>query len=188
MDVQGKKRELRSALLRKLREHREDERKKKSSRVARKLFLLKEYAKAKTVLFYLSFDGEVETAGMITHAIKQGKRVAVPAIQTDRRALIPSLIKDIEEETARGPHGTRHPKDAYIRPIEPHALDLVVVPGLAFDEAGNRLGRGMGYYDRFLSTLPERVPTIGLAFNFQILEDFPPLESHDFCVTKVLFA
>jgi len=140
------------------------------------------------VLFYLSFDGEVDTAGMIIESLKQGKRVAVPVLQTDRRALFPSLLKDIETETARGPHGTRHPKDAYIRPIEPRELDLVVVPGLAFDEAGNRLGRGMGYYDRFLSRLPEHVPTIGLAFAFQIVEPFPPLEPHDLSVTKVLFA
>ncbi len=188
MDVQAKKRQLRTALLEKLKRHKEDERRRKSSRIARKLFLLKEYTKAKTVLFYLSFDGEVDTAGMIIRSLKQGKRVAVPAIQPDRRALIPSLLRDIETETARGPHGTRHPKDAYIRPIEPRELDLVVVPGLAFDEAGNRLGRGMGYYDRFLSCLPEHVPTIGLAFDFQVVEHFPPLEPHDFSVTKVLFA
>ncbi len=188
MDVQVKKRQLRMALLEKLKRHKEDERRKKSLRIARKLFLLKEYVKAKTVLFYLSFNGEVDTAGMITESLKQGKRVAVPVLQTDRCALLPSLLKDIETETARGPHGTRHPKDAYIRPIEPRELDLVVVPGLAFDEAGNRLGRGMGYYDRFLSRLPERIPTIGLAFGFQIVEHFPPLEPHDFSVTKVLFA
>jgi len=188
MDAQVKKRQLRTALLKKLKGHKEDERRKKSSQIARKLFRLKEYVKAKTVLFYLSFDGEVDTAGMITESLKQGKRVAVPAIQADRRALIPSELKDIETETTRGPHGTRHPKDAYIRPIEPHVLDLVIVPGLAFDEAGNRLGRGMGYYDRFLSRLPEHVPTIGLAFDFQIVADFPPLEPHDLSVTKVLFA
>ncbi len=188
MDAQAKKRQLRSALLERLKRHKEEERRRKSSRIARKLFLLKEYAKAKTVLFYLSFDGEVDTAGMIIESLKQGKRVAVPVLQTDRRALFPSLLKDIETETARGPHGTRHPKDAYIRPIEPRELDLVVVPGLAFDEAGNRLGRGMGYYDRFLSRLPEHVPTIGLAFAFQIVEPFPPLEPHDLSVTKVLFA
>jgi len=188
MDAQAKKRQLRSDLLEKLKRHKEEERKKKSSRIARKLFALKEYAQAKTVLFYLSFDGEVDTAGMIARSLKQGKRVAVPAIQSDRRALVPSLLKDIEAETARGPHGTRHPKDAYIRPIEPRELDLVVVPGLAFDEAGNRLGRGMGYYDRFLSCLPEHVPTVGLAFDFQIVAHFPPLEPHDLSVTKVLFA
>ncbi|MGE5279803.1 MAG: 5-formyltetrahydrofolate cyclo-ligase, partial [Deltaproteobacteria bacterium] len=145
MDVQARKRQLRSVLLEKLKRHKEEDRRTKSSCIAHKLLSLKEYVKAKTVLFYLSFDGEVDTAGMIRTSLMQGKRVAVPAIQTDRRKLIPSLLKDIEEETARGPHGTRHPKDAYIRPIEPDTLDLVIVPGLAFDAAGNRLGRGMGY-------------------------------------------
>ncbi len=186
--IQGKKRKLRQDLLKKLRTHKEDERTKKSSRIAQKLFLLKEFVQAKTVLFYLSFDGEVDTVRMIKKSIEQGKRVAVPAIRKDSRELIPSELRDVDTELTRGPYGTRHPKDEYIRPLPLEELDLVVVPGVAFDEAGNRLGRGMGYYDRFLSRLPKDIPTIGLAFDFQVVRDFPPLEPHDFSVAKVLHA
>lgn len=186
--IQEKKKKLRKEILKKLREHKEEERLKESSKIARKLFLLKEFLKAKTVLFYLSIDGEVDTVRMIKETIKQGKRVAVPVIQKETRDMVPSLIKDLDSELKIGPYGTRHPKEEYIRPIPLESIDLVVVPGLAFDEAGNRLGRGMGFYDKFLSRLPKDVPTIGLAFHFQVVKDFPPLEPHDLSVSTVLFA
>lgn len=186
--IQEKKKKLRESLLGKLREHKEDTRLKKSLKIASKLFLLKEFVQAKTVLFYLSFDGEVDTVRMIKETIKQGKKVAVPVIKHKEKEIVPSLLKDFDTELKTGPYGIRHPKEEYIRPVPLKSIDLVVVPGLAFDEAGNRLGRGMGYYDRLLNRLPKDVATIGLAFDFQIVSNFPPLESHDFCVSKVLFA
>ncbi len=186
--IQKKKRKLREKLLGKLRTHKEDDRLKKSLKVGEKLFCLKEFLRAKTVLFYLSFDGEVDTVRMIKDAMKRGKRVAVPVIRRETKEIIPSLIKDLDAELKTGPYGVRHPKEEYIRPIPLDSIDLVVVPGLAFDEAGNRLGRGMGYYDKFLSRLPKDVPSVGLAFDFQMLRDFPPLEPHDFSVSRVLFA
>lgn len=172
----------------KLRNHKEEDRAKKSSKIAKKLFLLKEFLKAKTVLFYISFDGEVDTLRMIKDTIRQGKRVAIPVIHKGKKEIFPSLLMDLEAELKIGPYGVLHPKEEYIRPISPEAIDLVVVPGLAFDEAGNRLGRGMGYYDRFLSRLPKDTPTVGLAFDFQVIDDFPPLEPHDLSVSKILFA
>lgn len=186
--IQERKKKIRKELLLKLKDHKEESRFKKSSKIAHKLFLLEEYVKAKIVLFYLSIDGEVDTLRMIKEALKQGKKVAVPVIRHEGREIIPSLLKCMETELATGPYGIRHPKDECVRPIPLESIDLVVLPGLAFDEAGNRLGRGMGYYDRFLNRLPKHVPTIGLAFDFQIIRDFPPLEPHDLSVHKVLFA
>lgn len=186
--IQEKKKRLREELLKKLKDNKEDRRLKKSFRIAKRLFLLAEFLKAKTVLFYLSFDGEVDTVRMIKEAIKQGKRVAVPVIRKESTEIVPSLLHDFDAELKTGPYGVRHPKEEYIRPIPLDSIDLVIVPGLAFDEAGNRLGRGMGYYDRFLSRLPNDIPTVGLAFDFQMVRDFPPLEPHDFSVSKVLFA
>lgn len=186
--IQERKKKIREGLIKKLRAYKEEERLKKSSAIGKKLFALKDYIEAKTVMFYLSFDGEVDTQRMITDSIKQGKRVAVPAIQKEHKKIIPSLVEELDSELKTGPHGVRHPKDEHLRPVSLEHLDLVIVPGLAFDKAGNRLGRGMGYYDRFLSLLPKHVPTIGLAFDFQIIPDFPPLEPHDFSVSQVLFA
>lgn len=186
--IQEKKKKIRQELLRKLKEHKEEDRFKKSSEIRKKLFSLKEFLKAKTVLFYLSLDDEVDTMRMIKDCMKQGKRVAVPVIERQGKQMIPSLLHDVETELSCGPYGICHPKKDYIRPLALESIDLVIVPGLAFDRAGNRLGRGHGYYDRFLSRLPKDVPTVGLAFDFQMLDDFPPLEPHDLSVTTVLFA
>ncbi len=186
--IQEKKKQIRKEVIKKLKNHKEEERLKKSSKIAGKLFLLKEYLKAKTVLFYLSFDGEVDTLRMIKDAMKQGKKVAVPVIRRKAKELVPSLLEDFDTELNNGPYGVLHPREEYIRPIPLEKIDLVIVPGLAFDEAGNRLGRGMGYYDRFLRRLPKDTPVVGLAFAFQVIDDFPPLEPHDFSVSKVLFA
>ncbi|MFH0877765.1 MAG: 5-formyltetrahydrofolate cyclo-ligase [Candidatus Omnitrophota bacterium] len=186
--IQEKKRQLRKRLLTKLKTHKEEQRLKKSSRIAQKLFSLKEFCQAKTVLFYLSLDGEVDTARLIKRTIALGKKVAVPVIRKESRDIFPSILCDYETELKTGPYGVHHPKEECIRPIPLESIDLVIVPGLAFDEAGNRLGRGLGYYDRFLSRLPKDTPTVGLAFDFQIVRDFPPLESHDLSVSKVLFA
>lgn len=186
--ITEKKKKLRSELLKKLRIHKEEDRRSKSLKIAKKLFSLSEFLKAKTVLFYLSFDGEVDTVDMIKKAMRKGKKIAVPVILKKTREMIPSLLEDFDRELGIGPYGVRHPKTEFIRPIPLDTIELVIVPGLAFDEAGNRLGRGMGYYDKFLGQLCETIPKIGLAFDFQIIPDFPPLESHDFSVTKVLFA
>ncbi len=186
--IQEKKKKIREEVLKKLKNHKEEERVQKSFKIAKKLFLLREFLKAKTVLFYLSFDGEVDTLGMIRDTIKQGKKVAVPVIIREKREILASLLHDPDSELKVGPYGVLHPREEYIRPIQPDSIDLVIVPGLAFDDVGNRLGRGMGYYDRFLSQLPKDTPTIGLAFDFQRIADFPPLEPHDFSVSKVLFA
>lgn len=186
--IQEKKRKIREEILKKLKSHKEEERLKKSSKIAGKLFRLREFVRAKTILFYLSFDGEVDTVKMIEDTLRQGKKVAVPVVVKKSKDMLASLIEDPLRECKRGPLGICHPKEEYIRPVPAELLDLVLVPGLAFDEAGNRLGRGMGYYDRFLSRLPKDTPTIGLAFSFQMVSDFPPLEPHDFAVTKVLFA
>ena len=64
---------------------------------------------------------------------------------------------------------------------------MVVVPGVAFDKKNNRLGRGKGYYDRFLKMLPFSTPTIGLAFDFQIVENLPVKEPHDVPVSQVIY-
>lgn len=71
--------------------------------------------------------------------------------------------------------------------VSPEKIGLVVVPGIAFDKKGNRLGRGKGYYDRFLELLPESVPRIGLAFDFQILP-FLPVNPHDLSVDSTISA
>ena len=134
-------------------------------------------------MFYIDFDGEVDTQDMITQAHKLGKIIAVPVCRA-KREMDPCLLRE-KSKLVRGLYGISEP--AIKKPLEPQDLNLVVVPGVAFDKQGRRLGRGKGYYDRFLGKIPSHVNTLGLAFDFQVLPAIP-VTKRDIRVQKLLFA
>ena len=175
---------IRKRILKLLRNQKEEDRFKKNLVILRKFFTTKELKSAKTILFYVAFDGEVETLDMIKRAYAKGKKVAVPTILKDKKMIIPTLISN-GEELELGPYGIKHPKHNPSSWLKAEDLDLVVVPGVAFDKRRHRLGRGAGYYDRFLASLPKDVPTVGLAFDFQIV-DVLPHQEHDIPVSRVI--
>ena len=176
---------IRKRILKLLRNQKEEDRCKKNLVILRKFFAIKAVKLAKTILFYVAFDGEVETIDMIKRACAKGKKVAVPAILKDKKMIIPTLIRNCEEDLELGPYGIKHPKSNRTARINVDELDLVVVPGIAFDKKGHRLGRGAGYYDRFLARLPKDVPTVGLAFDFQMVNVLPH-QDHDIPVSRVI--
>jgi 5-formyltetrahydrofolate cyclo-ligase len=95
-------------------------------------------------------------------------------------------VASLEEGLEAGPYGIKQPKLAQAQALADETLDMVVVPGVAFDKQNNRLGRGGGYYDRFLGSLSPRTVTVGLAFDFQIVDTLPFQEKHDVSVSRVL--
>ena len=175
---------IRSKILLRLSIQKEEERVRKSSQIKRKLLRTKEFIRAKTVMFYIPLQGEVDTREMIKKAIKLGKKIAVPVCRKNRTIMLPALLSS-HAKLKIGPYGVKEP--AVQRCLSLKELDLVIVPGLAFDKKGNRLGRGKGYYDRFLSLLPDHARSIGLAFDFQILPSVTTL-AHDVGVHKILYA
>lgn len=181
------KQALRKLMLTRLRNQKEEQAEKRSLKIKEKLFKLKVFKQAKIVMFYLALKDEVRTRLMIEEAITLGKRVAVPTCDTRHKKILPCLVTGLEaEDFKRGAHCIDEPRCK--RPVAPEEIDLCVVPGVAFDAQGNRLGRGLGYYDRFLSALPPDTPKIGLAFRFQVLKHLPSRLPHDISVDKVLFA
>ncbi len=185
--MQSIKTKIRKEILAKLKNQKEEERQRKSLLIKNKLFRLSLFKKAKVVMFYMSKDGEVDTILMIKEAILKGKKIAVPITLTNEKELSVSLISGNDQELEIGPFGIREPKKSNLRPIDFKKIDLVVVPGLAFDRSKNRLGRGGGYYDKFLKKIPETTSTVGLAFDFQILKDLPA-SFHDVKVKALLSA
>jgi 5-formyltetrahydrofolate cyclo-ligase len=175
---------LRSKILLKLKNQKEEDRKLKSNLIKEKLLKQKEFKKAKKVMFYIAFKGEVETREMIKTAKRLGKIIAVPVCVKNRASLRPAIL-DSHASLRKGPYGVPEPViSSFLRPED---LDLVITPGVAFDKKGNRLGRGKGYYDRFLSRIPKDTPSIGLAYDLQILP-LIPTTPRDVSVKKVLFA
>jgi 5-formyltetrahydrofolate cyclo-ligase len=177
------KAKLRNRILRKLKTQKEESRNRKSGRIKSKLFRTQLFKRAKRVMFYVTFDGEVDTRQMITHAKKLGKIVAAPVCRKDK-TMRPCRMKDVTQ-LVKGLYGVYEPAVKEFMRLED--LDLVIVPGIAFDTRGNRLGRGKGYYDRFLHKIPKKTTSIGLAFDFQILPDIP-IVATDARVDRVICA
>ncbi|HRZ14014.1 MAG TPA: 5-formyltetrahydrofolate cyclo-ligase [Candidatus Omnitrophota bacterium] len=175
--------QIRTTILDRLNNQKEERRKRKNALIAGKLFRTRVFKWAKIVMFYKALPGEVDTAEMIKKAIALGKMVVVPVCGHDK-TIIPCILK-LGGKLLRGPYGIWEP--AVKRSVDPKKIDLVIVPGLAFSLKGKRLGRGKGYYDRFLKRLSRRAATVGVAFDFQILPDLPttPL---DVDVQRVVFA
>jgi 5-formyltetrahydrofolate cyclo-ligase len=179
------KNKLRERFLEALRNQNDQDRLVKSRLIEKKLFNRAEFRAAKTILFYASFDGEVETFQMIKQATQLNKKIALPMVSKGSKNFIPTLVKEIDSLN-EGPYGIKQPIYSHEQAVDARDLDLVIVPGLAFDKLHNRLGRGAGYYDRFLAALPEDTPSFGLAFDFQLVDCLPHLEAHDMSLTDVI--
>jgi 5-formyltetrahydrofolate cyclo-ligase len=177
------KQRLRNRILARLKIQKEENRSRKSRLIRNKLFRTRVFQKAKRVMFYITFDGEVETQEMIKQAKKLGKRVAVPVCKKDR-TMRPCLLGD-SPRLVKGLYGIMEP--AIKNLIDLKKLDLIIVPGIAFTKDGRRLGRGKGYYDRFLKKIPDKAAAIGLAYDFQILPDIPTIVT-DATVDRIISA
>ena len=169
-----------------LRNQNGEERVTKSLAITNKLFQMVEFQEAETILFYASFDGEVETFEMMKRAQELGKKIGLPRIVENEKKIIPTPVASLKADLATGPYGIKQPKTDPAKAWKSDCFDMVIVPGIAFDKKNNRLGRGEGYYDRFLKTLPSYVPTVGLAFDFQVVDFLSFKEKHDVPVSCVL--
>lgn len=132
------------------------------------------YRESRCLSCYVSVNNEVDTHALIRGALNEGKRVAVPVARKGR-PMIQARISDLSE-LVPAPFGLLEPAEDSWDPIPQDAFDLVIVPGLAFDRQGNRVGFGGGFYDRFLSGL--RAAKVGIAYGFQLGEALPT-EPHD---------
>lgn len=129
------------------------------------------YRKAKTIYGYLPYNQEVRTVPMLEQALRDGKRVAVPKVYGDEMKFI--YLDDLSK-VEKGYSGI--PEPILDEPVADDATALVLMPGLAFDPQGHRIGYGGGFYDKFLASEPDH-PTLALCYDFQML---PHLETEEF--------
>jgi 5-formyltetrahydrofolate cyclo-ligase len=181
------KQELRERIITLLRNQEEKKRLSKSLQIKDKLFKMQEFVRSQTILFYASFDGEVETADMIVEAQKLGKKITLPLLEKGSRIITPVLLEGETSKLTKGPYGIKQPKKKHEHVVELDEIDMIIVPGIAFDKNRNRLGRGAGYYDRLLERVSSSTPTVGIAFDFQIVDQIPHLEEHDRTVSHLIF-
>ncbi|MCD0458720.1 5-formyltetrahydrofolate cyclo-ligase [Roseiconus lacunae] len=187
MSVQSEKDRLRQSA-RQARQTQPD-RERTSEVICQRLNEIESFQNAVTVLWYVGARDEVSTIECISHQLqdqtdclgptRNHKRVIVPYCEGDDLCLFELLAVD---ELRPGAFGIREPavelRGTPARILDPSAIDFVVVPGLAFDLSGRRLGYGRGFYDRMLSHLRPEVDKAGLLFERQIVERVPT-DDHD---------
>ena len=135
------------------------------------------------VLAYLGDGIEIDLDPTIEQLFQLDIPVAVPGVLETRGSMVPvklDSLNDLDQDR----YGLRVPRKPWI-PMDPDALSVVLVPGVAFTKNGHRLGRGGGYYDRLLSTLPETVIRIGVCHEVQVVEEIP-IEAHDAVMDEIL--
>ncbi len=141
------------------------------------------YQKARHIGWYASFGSEAATWVHIRKARLEGRQAYLPRVRGNHLEFIPVHWSGVTPINLQdGYRGIQEPKG---RPVELDMLDLVVVPGLAFDHNGYRLGYGGGFYDRFLENLPPKTVSVGLCYSFQRVRQLPR-EDHDVPVRYVL--
>ena len=139
------------------------------------------YQQAKSIYGYLPYNQEVRTVPMLEQALRDGKKVAVPKCYGDEMKFI--YLDDLTK-VSKGYAGI--PEPIADEPVAHDETALVLMPGLAFDPQGHRIGYGGGFYDKFLSREPNH-PTLALCYDFQMLPHLDT-EEHDIPVDTVLWA
>jgi len=154
---------------------------KRSNKIITTLLSLKEFKEAKAIFLYISFGSEVNTHGLIRLLFGK-KKVFVPVVEKEKKEIFISELKEWRELSS-GAYGILEPKKEYIRKGNVKEIEIAVVPGIAFDEDGYRIGYGGGYYDKILKKM--NGIKIGIAYDFQILKRMPH-ENHDVKMDEIV--
>ena len=148
-----------------------------SEQVSRHILACDAYRSAQCIMGYLAFGKELSVDAVLRAALAEGKQVVVPLV-TSATEMVPVVLRNMEDfELDRyGIRSVREPAQQ----CEPQKIDLVLVPGVAFDREGGRLGMGAGYYDRFLPKTSGAV-LMGIAYD-ALLQDELPKDEYDVCM------
>lgn len=165
------KRELRERVRRQLAEIDPETMARKSARATDLLVGANEFRRAEVVMVFLSLPSEIDTTSVVLRCWQEHKRVVAPRVSWEQRRMMPTEIRSLTADLVETAMGLREPISG--APIPISIIDMVIVPGLAFDKRGNRLGRGRGFYDRFLAHPEFGGVTCGMAFDEQYLPEVP---------------
>ncbi len=165
------KRDLRQRLRRILADIPPEQIRAKSAACCKRLVEQREYHKAEIVMVFLSLPTELDTTPLVLRAWQDRKRVLAPKVSWEQRRMMPIEIRSLTHDLAESAPGIREPVSGV--PIPVSMIDLIIVPGLGFDAEGNRLGRGRGFYDRFLAHPEVRAVKCAVAFEEQLCPEIP---------------
>ncbi|WP_297423195.1 5-formyltetrahydrofolate cyclo-ligase [Clostridium sp.] len=192
MSIFENKKVLRKEILIKRKNMNTTEKEKMDKIISDQLYESRYYKEATNIFIYISYDSEIDTKSIIYNALKDNKRIYVPRTEFETRIMDAVEIKSFDNliETS---YGLLEPskKEPHINPNE---LNLIIVPGVAFDRNGGRMGYGAGFYDRFFKKINgdnmKKITKLALAYSLQVLDEVPMSEQDvpvDFIITEKEF-
>jgi len=178
-EIREKKQEVRDEVARKIAALSPEQIAEKTKAIENRLFEFANFLESRIVLFYTPAPNEVDTLEIIRRSSLYSKIIVLPAVGPNFRN--PRLLKvdDVDKDLVPGPRGNQEPNPKRCKSVPFDCLDIAIIPGLAMDEKGGRIGTGRGSYDRLIPELPMTTRKVGLVFEAQIVLPSVPLESHD---------
>jgi 5-formyltetrahydrofolate cyclo-ligase len=177
-EIKAAKEQIRKDVAKVLNGFTEKQRVEKTRAIERKLFEFANFLEARIILLYVEGENEVRTKHILKRSFDFNKIVVLPAFDPERRKATILKVDHPDKDLQPGPRGVAEPNPARCKPVPIQKVDIAIIPGLAFDEKGARIGSGKGYYDRFIPELPATTRKVALAFEEQIIPQVPT-ESHD---------
>jgi 5-formyltetrahydrofolate cyclo-ligase len=177
-EIQEKKREIRNDMMKLLDSMPDTVRAEKTKAIEERLFEFANFLEANISLLYMNSRYEVATRDIINRTLDYSKIVVLPVFKMDTYKMQLLKIDNLNRNLKQGPKGVLEPDESQCKKVPIECIDIAIIPGIAFDEKGARIGSGSGFYDRLIPDLPITTRKVSLAFEEQILQQIP-MESHD---------
>ena len=177
-EIQEKKHEIRTEITKLLTDMSDDVRNEKTQAIEDRLFEFANFLESNITLLYMNTENEVATRNIIKRAIEYNKIVVLPVFDMEKHRMDLMKIENLETQLKQGPRGVHEPNTAKSKKVPIDCIDIAIVPGIAFDEKGARIGTGMGFYDRLIPNLPITTRKVALSFEDQLIQQVP-MEHHD---------
>ena len=177
-EIREKKQDIRNEVARKISALSADEVTQRTRAIENRLFEFANFLESRIVLLYTPAPNEVDTLEIIRRSYLYGKIIVLPAFDPNSRSMRLFKVDDLNRDLAQGTRGNLEPNPKRCKSVPIDCLDIAIIPGVAMDEKGGRVGQGNGYYDRLIPDLPITTRKVGLVYELQIVSSVP-LEGHD---------
>lgn len=155
-----------------------DEQNARIKAIEERLFEFANFLESRIVLFYVGGESEIPTGPMLERTVQYGKIVVLPTFQAEKFKIGLMKVDNLDKDLITGPRGVAEPDPERCKRVPIEKVDIAIIPGIAFDEKGARIGTGRGYYDRLIPKLSITTRKVALAIEEQMVPQIP-MESHD---------
>ena len=177
-EIQVKKSQLREEIAKKIAALPAKEIAEKTSAIETRLFDFANFLESAIALMYVHNNGEVQTGNILRRTYDYGKIVVLPAFNTENFGMTLLKVDNLDKDLQEGPRGILEPDETRCKVVPIERIDIAIIPAIALDEKGGRVGSGEGYYDRLIPRLAITTRKVALALEQQIVPQVP-IESHD---------